>query len=406
MTHGPDEIQLSQIAAAVWRRKGTVGVAALLAAVVTFAAGHFVADRYTSQALLAIAPPEIVGAAGYANLAELLPSASDMRNLAELPSTIRGVRRAAIERGVLDADRSMDDLERGMSSRRAASRLVHLQVTHKDPEVAQALTRLWAEQIVHVSQELYLMSLEDLDEQDRRLRQAGEQLDEAQARLTEILPEARLEARQQRIDALQTRLRRQLVRRDHLDNLGRDARAVRDRLGQASSPSRRLQVGEAMALAALQSSIAASLDGVQLHLAADDRPDVAQAREALAQLIASFRQQTAELDEQADTLEARLTELTQEHETYRHRQTLLTRERDEAQQFYAAMYRAKLQSRVLLATERSPMIRVTRDATLPDRPDHLPRLLLTVGVTVAVTLLACGWVLLKPGGTSEKPQHR
>ncbi len=397
MTHGPDEIQLSRIAATLWRRKGTVGVAALLAAVVTFAAGHFVADRYTSQALLAIAPPEIVGAAGYANLAELLPSASDMRNLAELPSTIRGVRSAAIERGVLDADRAMGELERGMSSRRAASRLLHLQVTHKDPEVAQALTRLWAEQIVHVSQELYLMGLEDLDEQDRRLRQAGEQLDEAQARLSELLPEARLEAREQRIAALQRRLRDQLGRRDHLEDLARDATALRGRLEQAASPSRRLQIGEAMALAALQSSGTAALDGVQLQLATDDLPDVAQAREALARLIASFQQQAADVDEQAETLEARLTELAQEHEAYRHRQMLLTHERDQARQFHAAMYRAKLQSRVLLATERSPMIRVTRDATLPDRPDHLPRLLLTVGVTVAVTLLACGWVLLKPG---------
>jgi uncharacterized protein involved in exopolysaccharide biosynthesis len=348
----------------------TAAVAVVVAALLTFVTS----ERYSAEAVLAVAKPESVlrfdERFGAPETNPAFPySVNTLRTYAELamtPTLAEAVagRLAEASDYVVAPEQLMEMVH---VSAMADGSLIAVEARADVPELAAAVANAWAETFSSQMAEVFGSAAEEHPVERARV-EAGEALEQAEDALADFHSVSPLPALEGEVANLQARQRRLLEASDRLTAVERDLEALRSQAGESSTPD----VADKLAALTLQlnalTSGAAETVDLDVQVAGLDVGVGELDLDALSNAVAQSR--TA-LDQALDAAPEELAERTAQLERERAQLARLQRTRSLAEERYMTLSRKADELDVARETAR-PELRMAAPATVPSGPDWSP----------------------------------
>jgi uncharacterized protein involved in exopolysaccharide biosynthesis len=397
-----DEIDLRELALALWRERWLILAVTLIAALAAFIVSAWILPKkYQAAAYVTVRAP-IMGFANDQGLVTtpVLPDLTALKELATTPGLLAGVVAdpALVPAGGA-APLSAGDLNSMAQVSVVGKDQLRLQVTDTDPQRAAQLANLWAKQAAVKINTTYGVTavVQSLDGQLTSSRQAYNQ---AQAALEKELSSSQVDALEAQLQDEKDNLSCLLAENSARTRVLADLGVLGQRL-EALPGDSALSVGDALALTTLQQralasqTCAADVPNLQLQLSSSAFSGLtaADALGSIAQIQAALNSQQSALLVRQNDLQQSISLLESQLEAAQNRLAQFKSQRDQAQSLYEALAQQQKQLGAV-RSEGNQLATLSIEAVPPEKKASPKVLINTALAGLFGLVLAVLWVFV------------
>jgi capsular polysaccharide biosynthesis protein len=395
-----DEIDLRAIALTLWKARGVIIIATLVAAVAAFVTSFWILPRqYQATAYVLIAKPivDIKQDTGF-TISPALPDLKAVVKLSTAPKLLESVLKdPEVVAAMGDEKIDISNLTGMATASDLGKDQLSLQVTDTDPQRAALLVNTWAKKVTAVVNATY--GLDALAQTlDSQVLQSQQDYNQAQAALEEALSKSQVNALSAQLDSKKADLD------SVLGSIIRTRRVLDDLLFfeqglSGLSGETPLSLGDGLALTTLRQrslTVASESFTVQIDSASFAGFTVSKALEATTQMRAGLQDQLTRLQNDQSRLEQEISQLGRDLENAQAQLTQFTLKRDQSQKLYADLL--KQQQQVATVLLQSSKVATVSVEAVPPNTKSSPKVVMNtalagmVGLAMSVFLaLALEW---------------